>query len=80
MMDSPRERKKMGKPDKLAPSPGGPLSPSLAQLLGVKSLRDIPEIRAAAEARHRALVIEDDYLCAEFGFSRKAKGKWVNER
>lgn len=59
--------------------PGGPLSSPLAQLLG-KRLRDIPEIRAAAEARHRALVIEDDYLCEHFGFSRKPKGKWANER
>lgn len=57
--------------------PGGPLSSPLAQLLGKQRLRDIPEFRAMAEARHRALVIEDDYLCDEFGFSRKAKGKWV---
>ncbi len=57
------------------PTPPGPISPSLAALLGVKSLRDVPELRAIAEARHRALVIEDDHLCDTFGFSRRAKGK-----
>ena len=29
------------------------------------------------EAIHRVLVILDDWLCEEFGFSRKARGKYI---
>lgn len=33
------------------------------------------QVRDYFEARHRALVIEDDWICAQFGLSRKARGK-----
>ena len=48
----------------------------LAALLNA-TLTQSPEARARAEARHRALVIEDDYLCETFGFSRRARGKFL---
>ncbi|MBC8445741.1 MAG: hypothetical protein H8D74_00935 [Chloroflexi bacterium] len=58
------------------PTPTVPLR-TLAVLLS-EDITRIPEVRACAEARHRALVVEDDYLCEAFGFSRKARGKYLN--
>jgi len=34
--------------------------------------------RSLAETIHRILVILDDWLCEEFGFSRKARGKYTD--
>ena len=49
----------------------------LAAVLLNSDIVQIPEVRACAEARHRALVVEDDYLCETFGFSRRARGKYL---
>lgn len=57
------------------PTPTVPVEGLLAAL--GKDFTRIPEVRACAEARHRALVVEDDYLCEAFGFSRKARGKYL---
>jgi len=35
--------------------------------------------RSLAETFHRVLVILDDWLCDECGFSRKARGKYLTK-
>ena len=35
--------------------------------------------RSFWEMIHRILIIFDDYLCKEFSFSRKARGKYVDK-
>lgn len=38
----------------------------------------VEQHRRLREVVHRVLVILDDYLCDEFGFSRKAKGRYAD--
>jgi len=62
-----------GTPQFSEPTPTVPLEGLLAAL--GNDFTRIPEVRACAEARHRALVVEDDYLCEVFGFSRRGRGR-----
>lgn len=36
--------------------------------------------RRLAEAAHYAIVVFDDWLCNEFGFNRKGRGKYDNRQ
>jgi len=38
------------------------------------------QVRAFFEARHRALIVEDDWICQHFKFSRRARGKFVSDK